>query len=148
MLYYRQNKSTGEITMIIPYLAFQGNCEEAINLYCAILGGKIDYLSRFTEATGGKALAGKVMHVEATVGGSALSAGDRAEPVENFDAVRLMIHCETSAEADRILDAFGAEGEVLQRLTPHPPPDDGGMGGLARDRFGYAWIITSPNDRK
>ncbi|MFH1512698.1 MAG: VOC family protein [Bacillota bacterium] len=134
--------------MIIPYLSFRGDCEEAITLYCKALGGKIAYLSRFTEATGGKALSGKVMHVEAAFGVGAIAAGDREGPVENFDAVRLMIHCATSTEADRILDVFGKDGEVLQRLTPHPPPDDGGMGGLVRDKYGYTWIITAPNDRK
>jgi PhnB protein len=134
--------------MIIPYLSFRGDCEEAIALYCRVLGGKIDYLSRYTEATGGSAFAGKVMHVEATIGSWSIGAGDRLEPVEHTDAIRLMIHCATSAEADRILDALGAEGEVLQRLMPHPPPDDGGMGGLVRDKFSYMWILTSPNDRK
>lgn len=134
--------------MIIPYLSFSGDCEEAVGLYCKVLGGKVETLSRYTEATGGKALAGKVMHVEASFGAGALAAGDRRESAEITDAVRLMVHCAASAEADRIIDAFGAEGEVLQRLLPHPPPDDGGMGGLVRDKFGYTWIVTSPNDRK
>jgi len=134
--------------MIIPYLSFRGNCEEAIALYCRVLGGKIEYLSRYTEATGGKAFNGKVLHVEATVAGSVIAASDNRKAVEDVAAIRLMIHCATSTEADRILDALGAEGEVLQRLMPHPPPDDGGMGGLVRDKFGYMWILTSPNDRK
>lgn len=134
--------------MIIPYLKFTGSCEEALRLYISVLGGEILYLSRFTAATGGEALAGKVMHAEATIGGSRVAAADGREAVENTDAVRLMIHCETAAEAERMIDAFGTQGTVLQRLMPHPPPDDGGMGGLVRDKFGYAWIITAPNDRK
>ena len=133
--------------MIIPYLSFTGDCEKAVNAYIAILGGEILFLSRYTVQTGGEALSGKVMHVEVKVAGSVIAAGDRTKPVENRDAVRLMIHCDTSAEADRILNALGKEGEVLQRLQPHPPPDDGGMGGLVRDRFGYTWILTAPNDR-
>lgn len=133
--------------MIIPYLLFQGDCEEAINSYMAILGGKILYLSRFTVETGGEMLNGKVMHVEAKVADSVISAADSLEPVENRDAIRLMIHCGTSAEAEAIMDAFAVEGRALQRLLPHPPPDDGGMGGLVSDKYGYGWILTSPNDR-
>lgn len=133
--------------MIIPYLSFQGDCEEAVNAYISILGGEVLYLSRYTADTGGEALSGKVMHVEAKVSGSVIAAGDGREPVENRDAVRLMIHCDTPAEANRIIDAFGKEGKVLQRLLPHPPPDDQGMGGQVRDRFGYTWILTAPNDR-
>ena len=134
--------------MIIPYLSFRGGCEEAITLYRKILGGEILYLSRYTAETGGEALKGKVMHTEAKIGGSVIAAADSRKPVENTGAIPLMVHCGTSAEADAIIDAFGAEGEVLQRLTPHPPPDDGGMGGLVRDKFGYEWILTAPNDRK
>ncbi|MBN1777085.1 MAG: VOC family protein [Clostridiales bacterium] len=134
--------------MIIPYLSFRGDCEEAIHSYISILGGEILYLSRYTAETGGEELNGKVMHVEAKVAGSVIAASDSRKPVENFNAVRLMIHCDSSAEAGKIIGALGAGGEVLQRLKPHPPPDDGGMGGLVRDRYGYVWIITSPNDRK
>ena len=134
--------------MIIPYLCFPGSCEEALHLYIAILGGEVLFQSRFTAATGGEALAGQVMHAEAMIGGSRIAAADQQQPVENHDAVRLMIHCETGAEAEKIMDAFGAEGTVLQRLQPHPPPDDGSMGGLVRDKYGYTWIITAPNDRK
>ena len=134
--------------MMIPYLAFQGNCEEAFALYYKVFGGKTDYVSRYTEETGTKAMVGKVMHLEATVGGSALSGGDREEPVQITDAVRLMVHCATLAEANAVLDALGAEGTVLQRLTPHPPPDDGGCGGQVRDKYGYTWIITAPNNRQ
>lgn len=134
--------------MIIPYLLFQGNCEEALRFYIAVFGGEILYLSRFTAQTGGEALNGKVMHVEAKVAGSVVSAADSRAPLENRDAIRLMIHCDTANEADRIIGALGKSGEVLQRLQPHPPPDDDGMGALVRDPFGYQWILTAPNDRK
>ena len=134
--------------MIIPYLYFHGDCEEAMDLYREILGGKTLFLSRYTEATGGKDFAGKVMHMEAEIGGSVIAAADSREPRKNNGAIPLMIHCDTAAEADRILDAFGAEGEVLQRLEPYPPPDDGGMGGTARDKYGYTWYLTAPNDRE
>ena len=134
--------------MIIPYLSFKGDCEEAIQSYISILGGEILFLSRYTAETGGEKLAGKVMHVEFKAAGSVFAASDSREKVENTDAVRLMIHCDTAAEADTIIDALGVQGEVMQRLVPHPPPDDGGMGGMVRDKYGYTWILTSPNDRK
>ena len=133
--------------MIIPYLSFQGNCEEAMNLYCNVLDGKVKYVSRYTEQTGGASLAGKVMHMEASFGACVISASDQEKPVENGDAIRLMVHCKSAAEANRMLDALGAEGKVLQRLTPHPPPDDNGGSGLVRDAYGYTWIITAPIDR-
>lgn len=134
--------------MIIPYLSFQGNCEEAMNRYIAIFGGKINGLSRFTEATGGPALVGKVMHMEATINGGAVAGSDQEQPVEHGDSICLMVHCETRQEAERCYDALAENGVALQRLTPHPPPDDGGMGALVVDRYGYKWILTAPSDNR
>jgi predicted 3-demethylubiquinone-9 3-methyltransferase (glyoxalase superfamily) len=34
---------------VIPYLSFEGDCEEAIRLYMEIFGGKTLYLSRWSE---------------------------------------------------------------------------------------------------
>jgi uncharacterized glyoxalase superfamily protein PhnB len=59
-----------------------------------------------------------------------------------------MVHFLTRAEAEKCFDALAEGGQTLQRLTPHPPPDDGGMGALVRDKFGYKWILTAPNDQK
>ena len=53
-----------EIT-VIPYLAFNGNCEEALNVYIQAFGGKILFLSRWTEDNfdvSPKQI-GKIMHV-------------------------------------------------------------------------------------
>lgn len=131
--------------MIIPYLSFQMDCEQAIALYSEVLGGKVEYISRFTEQTGSPALVGKVMHMQMSFAGGALSGADQEEPVEHGKAMSLLVHCESADEANRILDAFAIGGQVLQRLTPHPPPDDGGMGALVRDPFGYTWILSAPN---
>lgn len=134
--------------MVIPYLSFQGCCEEAINRYIQVFGGRLLHLSRYTEATGGPRLNGKVMHAEAEVAGGVISGADHADPPRHGDAIRLMVHCGTSVQAQACCEGLAEGGELLQRLTPHPPPDDGGMGALVRDQYGYVWILTAPNDRK
>lgn len=132
--------------MIIPYLSFQGDCEEAIELYTSVLGGRIEYLSRYTSETGSPALVGKVMHAQLSFGNSAICASDQEEAVQHSDCIKLLIHCATAAEANKIFDALATEGRALQRLTPHPPPDDSGMGALIQDKYGYIWILTAPNE--
>ena len=48
---------------IIPYLAFHGNCEEALNTYLAVFGGEMLNLSRWSEETyETPEQIGKVMH--------------------------------------------------------------------------------------
>lgn len=133
--------------MIMPYLVYQGNCEEALRFYASIFDGKVEALSRYTAETGGPALDGKVMHAYVSFGArGGISAADQAEPVKHDDAMQLLVHCTSLSEAQRAMDALAEGGEVLCRLTPHPPPDDGGSGGLVRDRYGYVWILTALND--
>lgn len=133
--------------MIIPYLSFQGNCEEAIALYSEALGGKLEYASRFTAETGSPALVGKIMHMEMAFSDGAISGADQEEPVDHGKAMKLMIHYQTAAEANKALEALAVGGQILQRLTPHPPPDDSGSGALVRDKFGYTWILTAPSEQ-
>ena len=135
--------------MLMPYLHFQGNCEEAFAFYASIFGGEIKSLSRFTEITGSAALNGKVMHAYVSLGDNrGFSGADQEEPVVHGASMELLVHCTTTEEAQRIYDGLAAEGHELSRLTPHPPPDDDGMGALVRDKYGYTWILTAPNDRK
>ena len=103
--------------MIIPYLSFQGNCEEAIALYSEALGGKLEYASRFTAETGSPALVGKIMHMEITFSDGAISGADQEEPVDHGKAMKLMIHYQTAAEANKTLEALAVGGQILQRLT-------------------------------
>ena len=134
--------------MVIPYLSFQGCCEEALQFYIRIFGGRVLFLSRWTEATGGPILSGKVMHMEAEISGSVLSGADQQDLPARGDAVRLMVHFDSAARALACCEGLAEGGELLQRLAPHPPPDDGGMGALVRDRYGYCWILTAPNETK
>lgn len=135
--------------MLLPYLTFETNCEEALNFYASVFGGSIDHLSRYTVETGGPALDGLVMHAQMTLGtGGYLSAADSGQPVTPGAAIRLLVHTGDGEKACRIMDALAEGGTVLSPLTAHPPPDDAGMGGLVRDRYGYIWILTAPNDAK
>lgn len=135
--------------MMMPYLSFKGDCEDAFLLYAEVFGGHVEYASRYTEATGGAEMAGKVMHSEVSLGSYGhLSGGDYLSAAQNDNAIQLLIHCPTAAEAERICDGLQRGGVHLQKLTPHPPPDDGGMGALVRDRFGFQWIVTAPNGKK
>lgn len=135
--------------MLMPYLHYQGNCEEAFRFYASVFGGEIKSLSRFAEQTGTPALVGKVMHAYVALGeGRGLSGADQEEPVNHGASMDLLVHCATRQEAQGICDRLALEGEALSPLLPHPPPDDDGMGALVRDKYGYLWILTAPNDAK
>ncbi|MBQ4639777.1 MAG: VOC family protein [Clostridia bacterium] len=135
---------------VIPYLSFQGNCEEAIRAYIAAFGGEVLYLSRWSVETAkkGPQQVGKVMHAEFCLGATRMAAGDIFDdPAEN-GAVKLMIHMEDMARAKQAIALLQEGGQAISPLQPHPAPDDGGCGSETRDRFGYTWIITCPNPDK
>lgn len=135
---------------VIPYLAFKGNCEEAINTYIEAFGGEIYYMSRWSENTFDvtPAQIGKVMHVEFALGSTRMAAGDVFDCAEVNTDIKLMIHMDSKGEALHTISVLAEGGEVLGPLQPHPKPDDGGCGSVTKDRFGFTWIITCPNPDK
>ncbi|MCR2048016.1 VOC family protein [Acetatifactor muris] len=132
---------------IIPYLAFMGNCEEAVHTYIEAFGGEIYGMSRWSENTFETTpeQIGKVMHIEFALGNTRMAAGDSFDCSEANAAIRLMIHMDSEKEALYAVSVLAKGGTVLSPLQPHPEPDDSGCGSIIKDRFGFAWIITCPN---
>lgn len=135
---------------IIPHLAFQGNCEEAIHTYIEAFGGEIYYLSRWSEKARGVTpeKLGKVMHAEFLLGSTRMAASDACDGQGVNTTIKLMLHLPTMADALHTMSILGKGGTVVSPLLPHPAPDDGGCGAVILDRFGYHWIIDCPNPDK
>lgn len=134
---------------VIPYLSFKGNCEEAVNTYINAFGGEILFISRWNESNFevSREQVGKVMHVEFTLGGTRMSAGDSFDCANVNTDIKLMVHMDSEAEALRTISVLAEGGTVLSPLAPHPEPDDDGCGSVLKDRFGFTWIITCPNPK-
>lgn len=62
---------------VIPYLSFNGNCEEALKTYIEAFGGEIYGMSRWSEDTFKVTpeQIGKVMHVEFSLGNTRMAEG-------------------------------------------------------------------------
>lgn len=135
---------------IIPYLAFKGNCEAALDTYMKAFGGRIDFMSRWSENTFDVTpdQVGKVMHAEFVLGNSHMAGGDTFDCAEVNTDVRLMVHMESKEEALNAVSVLAEGGKILSPLQPHPKPDDGGCGCVLKDPFGFTWIITCPNPAK
>lgn len=62
---------------VIPYLSFNGSCEEAVNVYMAAFGGEIYDMSRWDQQScGDPRQVGKVMHMEFRLGTISTFAGE------------------------------------------------------------------------
>lgn len=131
---------------IIPYLAFNGDCKEAVERYISMFGGQLKYISFWSEENcNDPSRWGKVMHAEFDLGNTSMSASDPPNKVINDGAVRLMIHLDSKEEALKAVAALSEGGVLVSPLAPHPKPDDSGMGAVVKDKYGYQWIFTCPN---
>ena len=117
------------MSKISPCLWFNGEAEEAANLYVSLLpDSRIDKIQRNTvDGPGGKA--GTVLVVEFTVAGQRFMALNGGMKMEYTHAVSFMIDCADQAEVDRLWDALLANGGQPSKC------------GWLKDRFGVSWQI-------
>ncbi|MBM4297966.1 MAG: VOC family protein [Deltaproteobacteria bacterium] len=131
---------------IEPYLFFNGNCEEAVELYKKALGAEVLMLMRYKESPEppppGMVPAGwdnKVMHTTLRIGDANVMASDGCSEGANFQGFSLSLALNTEAEAQRVFAALAVGGKVTMPLgkTFWSP-----CFGMLTDRFGVGWMVT------
>jgi predicted 3-demethylubiquinone-9 3-methyltransferase (glyoxalase superfamily) len=118
------------MSKISPCLWFNGEAEEAANLYVSLLpDSRIETVQRNPmDSPGGKA--GTVLVVEFTVAGQRFMALNGGMKMEYTHAVSFKIDCADQAEVDRLWNALLANG------------GEEGKCGWLKDRFGVSWQIV------
>lgn len=136
--------------MIMPYLNFNGNCEEAFLLYQKAFGGAEPMLARYSDAPESaypdmkqewkhKIMHGQLMLTES--GG--ISGADAIWPIEQGSAVNIHAHCNSMEEAQNAFTILAEEGKVISSLEKNPPPHDAGVSGMVKDKYGFSWVISA-----
>lgn len=140
-----------------PYLNFDGNCEEAFNLYKSVFGGEFagNGIMRFGDVPPQEGMPeieenikNRVMHVALQVGDDTLMGSDifpgmkNNEGGDNFrhgDNSIISIHPDSREDADRIYAALSEGGRAN-----HPMEDQfwGDYWGSLTDKFGNEWMIN------
>ncbi|HXW76957.1 MAG TPA: VOC family protein [Candidatus Eremiobacteraceae bacterium] len=127
-----------------PYLFFSGNCEEALEFYKSVFGGKIVGLSRFKDmppSEHGEARDG-VMHATFESPSFTFMASDgRPNTVYGEGRVSLSLGYDDAAQAERIFKALGQGGKVD---LPFSDAFWGAKFGMLTDRFGIDWMVSAP----
>jgi predicted 3-demethylubiquinone-9 3-methyltransferase (glyoxalase superfamily) len=114
---------------ISPCLWFDGEAEEAANLYVTLFSGShIDHVQR-NVADGPAGKAGTVLVVGFTLAGQRFMALNGGTRFEYTHAISFHVDCADQAEVDRLWDAL-SEGGTIERC------------GWLRDRFGMSWQIV------
>lgn len=125
--------------MIMPYLQFNGNCEEAFNFYANVFGGKITSFSRLNGNPDTP-----VMHatVVLTESGGSVSGADTNEPVQ-ISGMSILVLFPSCDKINEIAIKLAEGGTLVHGFMPHPPPDDNGGGAEVIDKYGYTWFLCA-----
>ena len=127
---------------VCTYLFFDGDCQEAIDLYVRVLGAEVQHLSRFDAAPeflrppdGGHL----VFHATLKIGSTIVNLSD--DPTKergSFGGFAFLIHLDREEDVDRLTEGLTQGGKV--DLAPVKT-------GWARryavvaDRFGVVWKL-------
>ncbi len=122
--------------MIVPYLYFNGNCEEAFTFYAEAFDGKLKYLSRLNSDPNNKVMHATVQLTET----GCVSGADQEESVP-ISGMAILVHLPSRERVETVLDRLSVGGAILSQFQPHPPPDDAGGGAAVQDKYGYTWFL-------
>jgi PhnB protein len=134
--------------MLVAYVSFNGNTEEAFNFYKSALGGKITNVQRFSDSPGGGQMAdadkNKIMHIALDApNGVRLMGNDHLEimggPFMAGNNFSLSLHPESEELADKLFNNLSAGGAVTVPMSKAPWGDYFGM---FTDKFGIKWMIN------
>ena len=142
-----QHQATANRVQLTPYLFFYGRCEEALEFYKGVFGGKYE-LQRNSEAPSdmpiGPELKEKVMHATFTAPDLTFMASDGRElKAVNPDEgnISLSLSFPNLVDGERIFQALAKGGTVKMPLSD---AFWGGKFGMIHDRFGIEWLIVVP----
>lgn len=129
------------------YLAFNGNCEQAMNFYKDIFDGEITMLSRFKEMPEDAMCVPEeahdlVMHCTLQFRDCILMASDTVD-VQNFNQgnnYSISVNVIDEDEASVIYAGLSENGQVVM---PFAEAFWGGKFGMLVDQFGIQWMVSS-----
>lgn len=141
------------MSVINPYLNFNGNTEEVFNFYKSVFGGEFAMVMRYDGAPGCEDMPetekDKIMHIALPIGSTMLMGTDMPEAMEKVKAgtnTSLCISVDSREEADRVFNGLSKGGTVTM------PMEDmfwGDYFGAFIDKFEISWMISyDPQQRK
>jgi PhnB protein len=132
---------------LVPYINFNGDCEEALKMYQSILGGDIQIASRYDNPAmnAPKEFQQKILHATFTFSGNTIMASDI---MPNKDMTRgsgdasLSLSVATPEEGEKIFNELSKDGKVH---IPFKKQFWGDWHGNFIDKFGIRWMVNAGN---
>ena len=129
---------------IVPYLYFNGNCEEAFNFYHNILGGELSEIMRYKDQSSQELpseLGERILHAELAIGDILLYFSDTPdkEMYNPGDNIQLNLNLDSLEEINKVYKAF----EIGANITmPLQDTFWNAVYGTLIDKFGVSWSFN------
>jgi PhnB protein len=133
------------------YLTFNGNCEEAFNLYKSVFGGEFRFVGRFKDMPpqeGQPAIpaehGNRIMHITLPISKETLifgsdTGGEWAADYKEGNNFTISITAGSREEAERIFNGLSKDGQVTMPLGKTFWSECFGM---LKDKFGINWMMS------
>ena len=128
---------------VVPYLYFNGNCEEAYNFYFEALGGEKTDIMRYGDQ-GPEVppeVAKRVMHTELKLGDNLIYFSDTSSEGEHQIGSNLQINLNLDSEAEirKVYEGLSQGATVTMELQD---TFWGAIYGALVDKFGVSWSFN------
>jgi PhnB protein len=129
---------------LAAYLFFDGTCEEALEFYAVVLGGKVSEINRYADSPMADRMppehGNRIMHATFIAPGMTLMASDGSEADGEMKRVSLSLATHDPNEGARVFDALAAGGTITM---PYAKQFWGASFGMLVDRFGIRWMVNA-----
>jgi PhnB protein len=135
------------MTLINPYINFNGNAEEAFRFYRSVFGGKISKIVRFKDLSSpdfpvAKKDEEKIMRICLPIGNNTLIANDVPDFMgkvnENENRSKIAVSTGSKEEAEKIFNGLSVGGTIEMPMAQSPW---GSYFAMLRDKYGIEWTI-------
>ena len=137
------------MAQINPYIHFNGNAEEAFNLYRSVFWGDFSTIVRFKDMPSNpeypipKNESNKLMHIALPIGKSSVLMGsDTPEFMgkhrEDETRSKIYINADSKEEANRLFNELSKDGNIEIPIEESPWESYFGM---FRDKYGIEWMV-------
>jgi PhnB protein len=141
------------MTIINPWINFNGNAEEAFTFYKSIFGGEFTKIIRFKDLANEdfkvpEDEAEKIMLITLPIGnGSAIMGNDvpafMGRVNENENRSKISVTVESKEEAEKIFNGLSIGAQIEGPMGDGPW---GSYAGMLRDKYGIEWIVEYPTN--
>lgn len=125
------------------YLAFDGNCQEALKFYSKLFNADIKNRQTYEDAKIDvpDAFRNKLQHAELSGKGVNFMAYDASPdtPINHGNQIHMSVEADSKSDAENIFDTLSNEGQIHHNFRER----EWGYFGRCTDKYGINWMVNS-----